>query len=108
MAGNYPEKDALKGDKRLKEASQNGKARDQAQVATRPRPKADYYEKVVDHSTLLNIPFKNQSSVTLANEAFQIYTRGEKIYSTFNSEVRSVFFDYMKGPFVFSNYLRSS
>ena len=41
MAGNYPEKDALKGDKRLKEASQNGKARDQAQVATRPRPKAD-------------------------------------------------------------------
>ena len=42
MAGNYPEKDALKGDKRLKEASQNGKASDQAQVATRPRPKADY------------------------------------------------------------------
>ena len=62
------------------------------------------YQDVLESSSLLNIPFKNQSKVQLINEAFSIYTRGEKIYSTLNSESRKVFFDFHKGPFVFSRY----
>jgi hypothetical protein len=36
---------------------------------------------------------------------FDIYVQGDKVYSSFNSEVKKVFFNYQKGPFVFSNFI---
>ena len=63
------------------------------------------YNESLSSCKLLDIPFKNQTRVSLANEAFQIYTRSDKLYSTFNSESKKVFNDFMKGPFVYSTYL---
>ena len=63
------------------------------------------YEVVTNSCKQLCIPFKYQNKIQLANEAFQIHTKGDKLHSTFNSETRKVFFDYKKGPFVFSNFV---
>ena len=63
------------------------------------------YDKVLNDCKQLSIPFKFQNSVQLVNEAFNIYSRGDKIHSTFNSESRKVFFEYTKSPFTFSNYV---
>ena len=65
------------------------------------------FEVVVTMTKQLSIPFKCQSRVQLINEAFQIFTRGDKVHSTFNSKSKKVFFDYIKGPFVFNNYIPS-
>lgn len=63
------------------------------------------YDTTRENCKALSIPFKNQNQITLGKEVFDIYVQGDKVYSSFNSEVKKVFFNYQKGPFVFSNFI---
>ena len=40
----------------------------------------------------LSIPFRNQSSIYLVNEAFDIYKANDNVFSTFNSITHDIFF----------------
>lgn len=60
------------------------------------------YQLSVNNCNALSIPFKNQNHITLGKELFEIHTERDKLYSTFNTQVRNVFLNYEKGPFSFS------
>ena len=47
----------------------------------------------------LDILFKNQNSIHLVNEAFEIYKQTDKVTSTLNSATKDIFFNYRKKPF---------
>jgi hypothetical protein len=47
----------------------------------------------------LQIVFKNQNSIHLVREAFETYRQDDRIHSTFNSQVKEIFFCYNKAVF---------
>ena len=58
----------------------------------------DYQVSLID-TLELSIPFRNQSSIYLVNEAFDICKANDNVFSTFNSITHDIFFNYRKTPF---------
>jgi len=63
------------------------------------------YQSSLYNCQQLQIPFKNQNNVQLANEAFEIYRQSTRISSSFNKQVKQVFFNHIKSPFCHTFYI---